>query len=91
MNFDVVVIGAGAGGISVAASLYKRDRSLSIALVDPSDTHYYQPGWTLVGAGCMPRSRTARPMASVILKGSHWIQERVESLSNGPQVGLVES
>jgi len=79
MNFDVVVIGAGAGGISVAASLYKRNRSLSIALVDPSDTHYYQPGWTLVGAGCMPQSRTARPMASVIPKGSHWIQERVES------------
>ena len=55
MKYDVVIVGAGAGGITAsAASIQKQDSSLSIALVDPAESHYYQPGWTLAGAGCMP-------------------------------------
>lgn len=79
MKYDVVIVGAGAGGIASAASIQKQDSSLSIALVDPAESHYYQPGWTLVGAGCMPQSRTQRSMASVIPNGVVWIQLAVES------------
>jgi len=44
MKYDVVIVGAGAGGIASAASIQKQDSSLSIALVDPAESHYYQPG-----------------------------------------------
>ncbi|MEP6605358.1 MAG: FAD/NAD(P)-binding protein [Nitrosospira sp.] len=49
--FDIVVIGGGAAGIGVTASLLKRRSSLRIAIVEPNDKHYYQPAWTLVGGG----------------------------------------
>ena len=50
-KFDIVVVGAGAAGIAVSASLLERKPELTIAIIDPADIHYYQPGWTLVGAG----------------------------------------
>ena len=47
----VVIIGGGAAGIATAASLLARQPGLDVAIIDPADIHYYQPGWTLVGAG----------------------------------------
>ena len=47
----MVVVGGGAGGIATASSLLRRRPGLTIAIVEPRDTHYYQPGWTLVGGG----------------------------------------
>ncbi len=49
-HYNVLIIGAGTAGIMVAAQL-KRKGVKSIGLIDPADTHYYQPAWTLVGAG----------------------------------------
>lgn len=43
-HFEVVIVGAGAGGISVAAGLKSRKPDLNIAILDPADIHYYQPG-----------------------------------------------
>ncbi|MDH4394125.1 MAG: FAD/NAD(P)-binding oxidoreductase [Limnobacter sp.] len=77
--FDVVIIGAGTAGISVATSLLNRDSSLHIALVDPSSTHDYQAAWTLVGAGEYQQTQTRKPMAQVIPKGVDWIQKPVLS------------
>jgi len=37
-NFDVVIIGAGSGGIAAASSLLKRNGGLRIALVDPRES-----------------------------------------------------
>ena len=79
-TFDVVVVGAGSAGVGVTASLLRRRPSLSIALIDPSDTHAYQPAWTLVGAGEFDIDQTVRPMDAVIPAGSTWIKQRVEQL-----------
>ncbi|SFD13658.1 bifunctional protein tyrosine phosphatase family protein/NAD(P)/FAD-dependent oxidoreductase [Tropicimonas isoalkanivorans] len=76
-RFDVVIVGGGAGGISVAASLKSRMRDIEIALIDPADIHYYQPGWTMVGAGVFDPATTARTMGSLIPKGVHWIKAAV--------------
>lgn len=73
---DILIIGGGSAGIAVAASLLRRDASLSITIVEPRDTHYYQPGWTMVGGGIFDRSQTHRPMADVMPKGVKWIRER---------------
>ncbi|MGJ8537655.1 MAG: FAD-dependent oxidoreductase, partial [Parasphingopyxis sp.] len=74
---DILIVGGGSAGIAVAASLLRRDAGLSITIVEPRDTHYYQPGWTMVGGGIFERSQTHRPMARVMPKGVQWIRERV--------------
>ncbi|WP_428424904.1 TIGR01244 family sulfur transferase [Methylibium sp.] len=74
---EVVIIGGGAAGISVAASLLSRSPKLDIAIIDPADIHYYQPGWTMVGAGVFDAGTTARTMASVLPRGVHWIKSAV--------------
>ncbi|MGI9415758.1 MAG: TIGR01244 family sulfur transferase, partial [Hyphomicrobiales bacterium] len=57
-KFDVVIVGAGSAGISVAASILARAPDMSIAVIDPADIHYYQPGWTLVGGGVFEANDT---------------------------------
>ena len=71
----VVIIGGGAAGIATAASMLKRRPGLDIAIVEPSDTHAYQPGWTMVGGGVFDVATTIRPMASVMPKGVTWVKQ----------------
>ena len=47
----ILILGAGTGGVALAARLHREDSSLNITVADPAETHYYQPLWTLVGAG----------------------------------------
>ena len=86
-HFEVVIVGAGAAGISVAASLKARDRDLSVAVIDPADVHYYQPGWTMVGGGIFTPEQTAKTMGSLIPKGVHWIKSAVAAFE--PQANAV--
>ena len=74
---DIVIIGAGAAGIATASSLLARSPDLDIAVIDPADVHYYQPGWTMVGAGVFRPETTARPMGSVLPRKVHWIKAGV--------------
>ncbi|HSV79277.1 MAG TPA: TIGR01244 family sulfur transferase [Ramlibacter sp.] len=76
-SHEVVIIGGGAAGLSVAASLLKRRPGLDVAIIDPADIHYYQPGWTLVGAGVFEAPQTVRTMASVLPEGVRWIKAAV--------------
>lgn len=72
MKCNVLIIGAGTAGISLAARL--RNKKISdIVILDPAKTHYYQPVWTLVGGGLAPVEGSAKPMADVIPKGVKWV------------------
>lgn len=86
-SYEVVIVGAGAGGIAAAASLKARKPGLEIAIIDPADIHYYQPGWTMVGGGVFDAEETARTMASLIPKGVHWIKSAVAAFE--PQNNAV--
>ncbi len=70
----VVIVGGGTAGITVAARL-RRARIDGIALVEPSDVHYYQPLWTLVGGGRAAAKSTVRAEAKLIPDGVSWVQE----------------
>jgi sulfide:quinone oxidoreductase len=74
---DIVIVGAGAAGIAVASSLLARDATLDVAIIDPADIHYYQPGWTMVGVGVFDAAVTAKTMGSLIPKGVHWMKAGV--------------
>ncbi|VAW03778.1 Sulfide:quinone oxidoreductase, Type II [hydrothermal vent metagenome] len=78
-KFDVVIVGGGSGGIATASSLLKRRPNLSIAIVEPSENHYYQPGWTMVGGGVFDAKTTERPTSSVIPRNAKWIKAAAKS------------
>jgi sulfide:quinone oxidoreductase len=66
MHHSILIIGGGSAGIATASSLFNRDKSLDIAIVEPSETHYYQPGWTMVGGGIFHPQQTVQPMHAVM-------------------------
>lgn len=76
-SFQVVIVGGGAAGISVAARLRKRLPAGAIAIVEPSTKHHYQPLWTLVGGGVCEKEITEREEATLIPRGVEWIRDAV--------------
>mgnify|MGYP000227025322 CR=1 FL=1 len=93
---QIVIIGGGTAGITVAAQLMRHNKSLDVAIVEPSEKHYYQPAWTLVGAGTFDFKATERPEKDLIPNGVEWIKEYAEDilpddnkivLRNGEELG----
>jgi len=95
-HHKILIIGGGAAGITVAASMERRGVPASdIAIVEPSDTHYYQPAFTLVGAGVYDLAKTRRSTDSLIPPGVTRIKAAASAfdpdansvqLSNGDEV-----
>lgn len=76
---DIVIIGGGAAGIGTASSLLRRRPDLDIAIVEPLEDHYYQPGWTMVGGGVFKPEQTVRKMAGLMPKAVSWIKDSCQS------------
>ncbi|MCX6317920.1 MAG: FAD/NAD(P)-binding oxidoreductase [Bacteroidetes bacterium] len=74
---QIVIVGGGNAGISTASQLLRKNKDLDIAIVEPSDNHYYQPAWTLVGAGVFDIRKTIRREAEVMPKNVKWIKQKV--------------
>ena len=57
---QVLIVGGGTAGITVAARLLRKGYT-DVAVIEPSPQHYYQPLWTL-SAAARPtrRPRSAR-------------------------------
>ena len=91
LNHEVVIIGGGSAGIATASSLLKRRPSLDIAIVEPSEDHYYQPGWTMVGGGVFDAPATRRTTASVMPKQAIWLKQAAASFQpESNQVTLAD-
>ncbi|MGL6284264.1 MAG: FAD-dependent oxidoreductase [Microcoleaceae cyanobacterium] len=80
ITHEIVIIGGGAAGITTAAQLLKRKPSLDVAIIEPSDKHYYQPGWTLIGAGVFTPEQVTRDEKLLIPNGAKWIKDAVTKL-----------
>ncbi|RMJ06313.1 Sulfide dehydrogenase [flavocytochrome c] flavoprotein chain precursor [Marinobacter litoralis] len=79
-HHQIVVVGAGAAGTSVAASLLRQNPQLEVAIIEPNDIHYYQPAFTLVGGGAYALSKAARPQAQTLPEKARWVRASVESI-----------
>jgi len=79
VSHTVVVVGGGSGGIATATSLLKRRPDLDIAIIEPGETHAYQPGWTMVGGGVFDADITRRTMASVMPRDVTWLKAAARS------------
>ncbi|MBU2045570.1 MAG: NAD(P)/FAD-dependent oxidoreductase, partial [Bacteroidetes bacterium] len=76
-HYQILIVGGGNAGISVAAQLLLKDSKLNIGIIDPSEKHYYQPAWSLVGGGIYDIKKTIRNEADVIPDKAHLIKEAV--------------
>jgi len=90
IHHEVVIIGGGAAGVAVASSLLSRNSKLDVAIIDPADTHYYQPGWTMVGGGVFKPATTVKTMASVIPSKAKWIQAAVAGFEPDAKQVILE-
>lgn len=78
-KYQILIIGGGNAGISVAAQLLRKEVNLDIAIIEPSEKHYYQPAWTMVGGGFYDIKDTEKTEAEVVPEGVNWIKEAVSS------------
>lgn len=74
VHYKVLIIGGGTGGI-ITASLLRRAGQDGVAILEPSEYHFYQPIWTLVGAGEIRKESSRRREVRYIPQGVDWIQE----------------
>lgn len=87
-NHQILIVGGGNAGISVAAQLLRKNSKFDIAIIDPAEKHYYQPAWTLVGGGAFDIKKTVRSEASVMPRGVRWIQKKAVAFA--PEQNRVE-
>jgi len=87
-KFRVLVVGGGTGGLAVANQIYNRFKAAGkplnvgdIGVVDAAEYHYYQPGWTLVGAGLRTKNDFRRPLAPLLPKYISHVPENIKSFS----------
>lgn len=73
----ILIIGGGTGGISVASRLSRKLSPNQITIIDPSQFHYYQPLWTLVGAGHVHKNSTRKQLSLMIPNGVNLISDAV--------------
>ena len=93
-KYKIVVLGGGSGGLAVSANLASQHADLlqkvtkesdvaSIAIIEPSEYHYYQPLWTLVGGGLKRFEDSRKSMKDMV--------SPLEKPLNGRQCKLLQA
>ena len=78
-HFQVLIVGGGAAGVSVANNMRRQNSNIKIGLIEPSEKHYYQPGFTIIGGGAYTLEETTRNEKDLIHKSTTWIKDYAES------------
>ncbi len=73
----VVIVGAGAAGLSIASRVARQMPNSTITIFDARREHYFQPGWTLVGAGWWKPSQTVEANKRYIPSGVKWVEQNI--------------
>lgn len=91
MKKTIAIVGAGTAGVTMAAQLLRKASYLknNIVIIDPSDKHYYQPFFTLVGGGDSKLEDNVRPQAEVVPEGALLLQEAVTTFK--PDTNQIET
>jgi sulfide:quinone oxidoreductase len=78
-HHTILIIGGGAAGVSVANNMRRQNADIDIAIIEPSEKHYYQPGFTIVGGGVYTLKQTLRNEADLIHPSVKWIKDYADT------------
>jgi sulfide:quinone oxidoreductase len=78
-HHTILIIGGGAAGVSVANNMHRQNANIDISIIEPSDKHYYQPGFTIIGGGAYTLKETTRNEADLIHPSVTWIKDYAET------------
>jgi len=78
-HHTLLIVGGGAAGVSVANNMRRVNANIDIALIEPSEKHYYQPGFTIIGGGAYTMKETVRNQADLIHSSVNWIKDFAET------------
>jgi sulfide:quinone oxidoreductase len=92
----LVILGAGTAGTMVANRMRSRlPADWTLTIVDPAETHLYQPGLLFLPFGARDEDKITRPRTRTLCDDVNWIAEavqhvdspaRVVSLANGGRI-----
>ncbi|MCF6204935.1 MAG: NAD(P)/FAD-dependent oxidoreductase [Methylococcaceae bacterium] len=78
-HHSILIVGGGAAGVSTANNMRRKNSTIDIALIEPSEKHYYQPGFTIIGGGAYTLKKTTRNEADLIHPSVNWIKDYAET------------
>ena len=88
-HHQFLIVGGGSAGITIAAQLQKKLKKPDVAIIEPSDVHYYQPMWTFNGAGVFHKEKSKKLMKDVMPYDVAWIKDYVTEFH--PDENIVET
>eukprot|EP01006_Ploeotia_vitrea_P017323 TRINITY_DN48424_c0_g1_i1.p1 TRINITY_DN48424_c0_g1~~TRINITY_DN48424_c0_g1_i1.p1 ORF type:complete len:436 (+),score=45.52 TRINITY_DN48424_c0_g1_i1:51-1310(+) len=77
----IVIVGAGCGGLAVAHQLRRLGISNAMTVIDSSTKHYYQPLWTIVGAGLAKQKDSVKPVYQFMPKNCDFVHDAAAAIS----------
>ena len=86
---NILIIGGGCAGITVASRLHSLKSDLNISIIEPSEKSLYQAAWTLVGAGAYDVGSTVKQMSEVMPSYVKWIKAYAEEFM--PETNSVKT
>lgn len=79
IHHSVLIVGGGAAGVSTANNMRRKNSTIDIAIIEPSEKHYYQPGFTIIGGGAYTMKQTVKNEADLIDPSVIWIKDFAET------------
>jgi sulfide:quinone oxidoreductase len=76
---SLLIIGGGAAGVSVANNMRRQHADIKITLVEPSEKHYYQPGFTIIGGGAYTLKQATKNEKDLLHPSVTWVKDYAES------------
>ena len=89
---NIVIVGAGVAGLAVANRLRKQLPNATLTILDRRQSHYYQPGYTLLATGVWNNTdKVTDSNADLIASGINWIQENTREFVPDNNYLITES
>lgn len=88
---SILIVGGGAAGVSIANNMRRKNPTIDIALIEPSEKHYYQPGFTIIGGGAYTLKRATKNEKDLIHSSVTWIKGFAESFQPSDNTVTLKS
>ncbi len=83
----LLIVGGGAAGISIANNMRRINKDIDIAVIEPSEKHYYQAAFTIIGGGESTLAKHTRKESDLFGENIKWIKEFADTFQ--PEVNTV--